>query len=211
MTLYCPECGAPLKQQAQFCLECGNDVQWLTRAPAPPPLPVATLSPLSATASAGMSVAAMPLEPPLLQQWFNQLMSRSATRSTTQTQFDGVTLLVRMLYFLFVGWWVSQLWLLGAWLVNLTYIGAPLAKQMITTLPTVTFLVPAQYQLPQRMPPTLAQQPPLVRVLYFFFVGWWLSLVWLELVYVCAISVLAMPIAVRMSRPLPMLTTLDQH
>jgi uncharacterized membrane protein YccF (DUF307 family) len=48
--------------------------------------------------------------------------------------------LVRALYFLVVGWWLSLLWAIVAWLLCLTIIGLPLGVLMLHALPAVTTL-----------------------------------------------------------------------
>lgn len=47
---------------------------------------------------------------------------------------------LRLVYFLLVGWWLSLLWALGAWIVSVTIIGLPLAIWMFNQLPAVTTL-----------------------------------------------------------------------
>jgi uncharacterized membrane protein YccF (DUF307 family) len=49
-------------------------------------------------------------------------------------------LLVRALYFLVFGWWLSLLWAIVAWLLCLTIIGLPLGVLMLHALPAVTTL-----------------------------------------------------------------------
>lgn len=48
--------------------------------------------------------------------------------------------LVRALYFVLIGWWLSLLWAGAAWLLCLTIIGLPLGVLMLHALPTVTTL-----------------------------------------------------------------------
>ena len=47
---------------------------------------------------------------------------------------------MRGLYFAGVGWWLSFLWLVAAWLFSITLIGLPLAIWMYNRVPAVTTL-----------------------------------------------------------------------
>jgi len=49
--------------------------------------------------------------------------------------------LVRLLYFLLIGWWFSLIWSLVAWLACVSIIGLPLGTWMFNRLPNVTTLM----------------------------------------------------------------------
>jgi hypothetical protein len=57
-------------------------------------------------------------------------------------QAGGPNLLVRALWFLFIGLWLGPLWLVVAWLLLLSIIGLPLGLLMINRLPQVMTLKP---------------------------------------------------------------------
>ena len=59
--------------------------------------------------------------------------------ATEQTSF-----LVRALYFIFLGWWLSLFWMIGSYLLMLTVIGIPLGLMMVNRLPYV-FTLPRGY------------------------------------------------------------------
>ncbi len=58
------------------------------------------------------------------------------TRMAAQPNF-----LVRVLYFILIGWWFSLLWSLAAWLLCVTIIGLPVGVWMFNRLPKVTTLL----------------------------------------------------------------------
>jgi uncharacterized membrane protein YccF (DUF307 family) len=49
--------------------------------------------------------------------------------------------LVRLIYFVLVGWWLSLGWSLVGWFLCVTIIGLPLGVLMLNRLPTVTTLM----------------------------------------------------------------------
>jgi len=49
--------------------------------------------------------------------------------------------LVRLIYFLLIGWWFSLIWSLVAWLLCVSIIGLPLGAWMFNRLPEVTTLM----------------------------------------------------------------------
>ncbi|MGC8779656.1 MAG: YccF domain-containing protein [Anaerolineae bacterium] len=49
--------------------------------------------------------------------------------------------LLRLIYFLLIGWWFSLLWALLGWLLCVTIIGLPFGVWMLNRLPAVTTLM----------------------------------------------------------------------
>ena len=122
---------------------------------------------------------------------------------------DHPSLLVRIVWFLFVGWWLTGLWLSVAWLLNVTIIGIPLGIKMINWVPYVLSLkrrAPyveggdgrSQYSIP-------------VRALWFLFVGWWASGVWTGIAYALTLSIVGIPIAIWMYGKLPFVVSLYNY
>jgi uncharacterized membrane protein YccF (DUF307 family) len=46
----------------------------------------------------------------------------------------------RVLYFIFIGWWASLIWLIFAYFMVLSVVGIPLAYRMLETAPRVAYL-----------------------------------------------------------------------
>jgi len=62
------------------------------------------------------------------------------TVTVSQRGRDQHSLLVRAVYVVFVGWWVSGIWMSLAWAASITIIGLPLAVWMYDRLPYVVSL-----------------------------------------------------------------------
>jgi uncharacterized membrane protein YccF (DUF307 family) len=125
-------------------------------------------------------------------------------------------LLIRILYFVFFGWWATGVWINVAWLLNATIIGLPLGVWMLNRVPQILTLRPARQLLvtDQRGEKVvvrtqgLPQHPWPIRLIYFLLIGWWLSLVWANLAWVISATVIGLPLGIWMFNRLPALTTL---
>ncbi len=221
--LYCQECGSPLKPNATHCLECGQSIP--LGPAAPPTINAANLPPITyaepqpagyrpapaaaapaANPMAYASTGATTVEPSLLERWLRDLQGGSA-------KFSIVGILVRLVYFFTVGIWLSQIWIVFAWLISMTLIGLPLTYAMVRVLPQIAFLSP--FNIPSDA--SLAHNSSLpdvsigVRIIYFVLVGWWMSLVWLEFAWIAGITIIGLPVAYEMVRLLPTVTTLARR
>ncbi len=133
-------------------------------------------------------------------------------------QANGPNLLVRALWFLFIGLWLGAICTVLAWLLNLTIVGLPLGLFIINRLPQIMTLKPAASRLQVTVlngvtvvrRATAAQRPFALRALYFVLVGSWASLVWLLIAWalVGATLGLGLPLAFWMFDRVPAVTTL---
>ena len=120
----------------------------------------------------------------------------------------GPNWFITLLWFIFVGSWLSALWSFGAWLLIISVIGMPLGNAMLNHLPHVAALQP-----PLR-PEGIERPGPvfwLWRALYFVLVGWWLSLVWLSVAWAVSLTLIGLPLAVAMWNRTPAITTLARY
>lgn len=126
-------------------------------------------------------------------------------------QSRGPSLIVRFLWFLFVGWWLGGVVSALAWLLNLTVIGLPAGLWLINRLPSVITLRPQEQNW--RLEGVMlvqgqVQRPLWLRALYFVFIGWWLSGVWMLAAYLVAITLVGLPLAFWMYGRVGAVTTL---
>jgi uncharacterized membrane protein YccF (DUF307 family) len=117
------------------------------------------------------------------------------------------SLIVRALWFVFVGWWLTFFAVLFAWLLNLTIIGIPFGIKVINRVPTILTLKEPRCHIDPESGAT-EQYSLLVRAVYFVFVGWWLSLVWTNAAWAISVTVIGLPIGIIMFNYLPFVTSL---
>jgi uncharacterized membrane protein YccF (DUF307 family) len=113
------------------------------------------------------------------------------------TRNEGPGLLVRAIYFILIGWWLSAIWAAVAWLLCITIIGLPLGLYMLNRLPQAVTLKPVRSNL--RVTPSgrlvevaVPQLPFLVRAIYFLLIGWWFSALWIIVAWLLHASIVGM-------------------
>ena len=137
-----------------------------------------------------------------------------AMKTTTVTQAPHI--LLRFLWFVFIGWWLSGVWTVIAWVLCVSVIGLPLGVLMLNMLPQVTTLRvrDIQTQLDERGVISVLhtpQLPMLIRAIYFVVVGWWLSALWLSLAWACGSTVLLLPVSFWMINRTPGILLLTRN
>lgn len=110
---------------------------------------------------------------------------------------DGANLLVRAIYFILIGWWLSAIWAAIAWLLSVTIIGLPIGLYMLNRLPQVVTLKPNSRTLMltpsgQVVAVNVRQWPFLLRAIYFLLIGWWFSAIWLIIAWALHVSIIGM-------------------
>ncbi len=68
---------------------------------------------------------------------YEDIKGRLETRELRPQQYN---LLLRILYFVLIGWWLSALWITGALALTATIIGTPVAFWMVDRVPFVASL-----------------------------------------------------------------------
>src|SRR5438552_1649471 len=95
-------------------------------------------------------------------------------------------LLIRVIYFVLIGWWLGALVSAVAWFLVAIIIGLPFGLWLINRLPTLITLRPQEQSW--RLEDGVlrhgkAQCHFLLRAIYFLLVGWWFSGVWMLMAY----------------------------
>ncbi|MCL4560576.1 MAG: YccF domain-containing protein [Chloroflexi bacterium] len=127
--------------------------------------------------------------------------------------------LLQILWFAFIGWWLGQLWIVIAWILMVSIVGIPLGVMMLNVLPRVIALrgETRQVSVTTRPDGTIVQRELpetqvniLVRAIYFIFVGWWLSAIWMEAAYALCLTIIGLPIGFLMFDLVPAVVSLKR-
>jgi len=125
--------------------------------------------------------------------------------------------LLRAAWFLLVGWWLTPVVLFVAWLLHLPVVTIPLGVKLVNQVPRVLTLKPPSevrgLRDPDGRPARRSgdQYPLLVRAVWFIFVGSWLSLVWVLVASVLAISIVGLPVSLWLLNRLPFVLSLYRY
>src|SRR5262245_62935964 len=135
----------------------------------------------------------------------------AVSRPTTVLEAQAPSLLTRVLYFALIGWWLGGLLGALAWTLNATIVGLPVGVWLINRLPTFVTLRPQEQGW--RLEDGVWRSSPeqwefLPRALWFAFVGWWLSAIWLIVAYAALVTIVGLPIAFWMYGRIGAVTTL---
>lgn len=115
--------------------------------------------------------------------------------------------LVRALYFLLIGWWLALLWGWLAYLACASYVLLPVGTWMFNRVPLVLTLKPAERD---DFGKTDREFPFIIRVIWFFVVGWWLGLGCFKIGYLLCLTILFMPAGIWLLHRVPEAMTLRQ-
>ena len=112
---------------------------------------------------------------------------------------------VRALWFVFVGWWLTPILVNVAWLLNVTVILLPVGIKLINLVPTaLTLAEPRSLEDGSGG----SQHSLVVRAIYFVLVGWWLSWLWANVAAALSLTIVGIPIAIWLFNRLPYVTSL---
>lgn len=123
--------------------------------------------------------------------------------------------LIQIVWFALIGWWAGQTWAAAAWILCVTIIGMPLGVMMLNNLPKIIALRdPSDVMLRQRGERMIVRELPqtniVLRALYFLLIGWWLSLIWIELAFVVSLTIIGLPLGFWMFDQVPGLVSLKR-
>lgn len=147
-------------------------------------------------------------------------MTEASPPSTTVVDTrGGPNILIRLLWFVFVGWWASLIVISLAALANLTIIGIPLGLWLMNRVPQVVTLkldrvsytaVTGTDGHTVVTVSSVAQRPIWQRALWYLLVGWWLTTIMLYVAWAFCLTVILMPVAFPMFSATGKLLTLKR-
>jgi len=124
--------------------------------------------------------------------------------------------LSQALWFTFIGWWLGALWVCVAWTLCVTLVGLPVGIAMLHRVPKVmTGRSPESVTITRIGDLTVVdltgsrpQRSFLWRAIYFVLIGCWFSGIWIALAYIACLTLIGMPLGLRMFEKVPAVLTL---
>ena len=133
---------------------------------------------------------------------------------------SGPSMLVRAVWFLFVGWWLVGVAVSIAWLALVTIIGLPLFAFLINRVPSMLTLkgrtTTWRSSVDANGVITMSevhpeQRPWWQRGIYLILIGWWFSAIWMAIAWVLCLTILGIPFGVWMFNKTPLIATLLRY
>ena len=133
-------------------------------------------------------------------------MTHGPPNTIVVTYQGGPGLLVRAVWYIFVGWWLSGLAIFLGWLLAITVIGLPLAFMIFNRLPAIMTLRGRTLVYEETTRDGVAylqgrthdQRPLLIRAVYFVFIGSWLGGLWMFAAWAISLLIITLPIGLWM-------------
>jgi uncharacterized membrane protein YccF (DUF307 family) len=128
--------------------------------------------------------------------------------------------LVRAIWFILVGWWLTAIVIVLAYALAITVLGLPFAFALFNRIPAFLTLRrrTKTYQVETNAEGTryltsknVAQRPLLLRAIWFILVGWWFGLIWMVLAYALCILIVTMPFGLAMFNRVGAVMTLMRY
>jgi uncharacterized membrane protein YccF (DUF307 family) len=132
----------------------------------------------------------------------------------------GPGLLVRAVWFVFVGWWLTAIMSAIAWAAMVTIIGLPLGIWLINRIPTFITLRPRTRELQAvydgmglvRYAEVEREQVSwVVRGAWFLLVGWWASALVMAIGYGLIVLVITLPLGLMLYNRVPFVASLYRY
>jgi uncharacterized membrane protein YccF (DUF307 family) len=155
-----------------------------------------------------------------------QLMNVNAFVNVNVQQ-KSPSFLIRVLYFMFIGWWAGYIWLNIGFFFCALIITLPLGLVMLNRLPQVMTLRPQSQQTNINVATSTTaggvtnivnvnmsgarQNSMLLRIMYFLFIGCWVGYIWANIGYFFCVTVLGLPLGLIMLNRLPAVLTLRNN
>lgn len=123
-------------------------------------------------------------------------------RMTVSSRDQGPGLLIRALWFVFIGWWLSAVAIGVAYFMCLIIIGLPVGFMIFNRLPVILTLRPRTETVITEVRDgvtyvsggTVEQSPLWIRAIYFLLVGWWLGAIYLSIAWALCVILITLPI-----------------
>lgn len=126
----------------------------------------------------------------------------------------GTNIVIRLLWFVLIGWWLGAIVSALSWLLIVSIIGMPLGLWMVNRLPGVLTLRPTNHKWVVEegvLRQDGNQRSFILRAIYFVLVGWWLNGFWMLAAYIFMVTIIGLPVAFWMYGQVATVTTLQRN
>jgi uncharacterized membrane protein YccF (DUF307 family) len=132
----------------------------------------------------------------------------------------GPGCLVRVLWYIFIGWWLSGIMIAIGWALVVTVLFLPVGLWVLHRVPWAQTLRPRTMEFTTSYAPdgavmvtetSIPQHPWYVRLVYIVFVGWWWGAIWLAIAWVLGLLIVTLPISILMIDRSPAMVSLQRH
>lgn len=138
---------------------------------------------------------------------------------TVITTQGGPGLVLRAIWFIFIGWWATGFLLLFAYFASLTIIFLPIAFVLFNVVPTVLTLRPRRRHITTEMRDgvmhishgNVPQRPLWIRAFWFVIVGWWFSGLCIAVGYLMCLTIILLPVGLMILNRIPEAMTLRRN
>jgi uncharacterized membrane protein YccF (DUF307 family) len=135
---------------------------------------------------------------------------------TVQVTSHSPNIVLRFIWFLFIGWWLSGVAIAWAWLFNVLIITLPLGMYILNRLPQIATLRPPNRSWQSSIEGgvtvlrevDIKQRPFLIRAVFFILLGWWISMIWLVIAWLAQLTLILIPLSFFMYSKSAAMTTL---
>lgn len=135
------------------------------------------------------------------------------------TAKSGAPFIVRAVWWLFIGWWLSFIVAVVGWFFMSTLILMPLGVWFINRLPQAQTLRSRTRAFKTEFKDgsiiftegTIPQHPWYYRVIYTLLVGWWAGALWITTGWVIGLTIILLPLSIWMLDRAPAVTSLQRH
>jgi uncharacterized membrane protein YccF (DUF307 family) len=133
---------------------------------------------------------------------------------------QGPGFLVRAVWFVLIGWWLTAIVIVIAYVLALSILGLPFAFYLFNRIPAFLTLRSRSktYQVETAADGTrfltaanIEQRPMWMRAVWFICVGFWFGAIWMAVAYVLCVLILTMPFGIAMFNRVGAVMTLMRY
>ena len=146
-------------------------------------------------------------------------MTQGPGQTIVITERGGPGFLVRLLWYIFIGWWLSGLAIGLGWFLAVTIVGLPVAFMIFNRIPaimtlrgrTLTYEATVKDGVTYLKGRNRNQRPLWLRAIWFVLIGWWLGAIWMALSWLIGLPIITLPLSIWMMNRIGGIMTLLRY